>query len=391
LFEVAVKPVAGLSLLSIVAAGALACGTPPAHAPRDDAAAIAVPIERVTALPLTSYAEAGGVVRARATAVIASRIMAPVLAVHVRAGDHVRRGAVLVTLDARDSAANRARAEAALGSARESMRAAESDAQAAEAAVALARATHDRIRTLHAKRSATSQELDQAVAALDGADAQWRSAQARVAAAASAREAAQAAMEAASIETTYATLTAPFDGVVTERSVDPGSMAQPGAPLLTVEEPSAFRLEVPVDEAHAATIGVGTTAGVQIGDGGAARWIDARVGEVARIDPASHSFVVKLDLPAGSVSRSGVFGRARFTGAARRALAIPSSAVVRRGQLTFAFVIDNEGRARLQPVSIGTAEGGRAEVLAGLREGDRIVANPPPALSDGMRVTGGSR
>ena len=208
------------------------------------------PRRTVTSAALASSLEAGGVVASRTTAVIASRIMAPVAAVHVRAGDRVRRGAPLVTLDGRELDANRARAIATLASAAESQLAAESELRSAQAALTLARATHDRIRTLHDQRSATPQELDQAVSALDVADAQFKQAQAHRSAANAAHDAARAASDAAGIANSYATLSAPFDGVVTERAVDPGSMANPGTPLVTLEEGTAFRVEVSLDESR---------------------------------------------------------------------------------------------------------------------------------------------
>ena len=198
--------------------------------------------------------EAGGVVRARATAQVASRLLAPIVDVHARAGDRVRRGAVLVTLDSREMLAERTRASAGSTSAAESARAAEADVRASESALVLARAMYERMNGLHAKRSATSQELDQAVAALATAEAQLSAARARLASARAASEGAQAANESAQIGVTYSSLSAPFDGIVTERHADPGSMAVPGVALLTIEDTAAFRLEVQVDEARAAAI-----------------------------------------------------------------------------------------------------------------------------------------
>jgi RND family efflux transporter MFP subunit len=289
-------------------------------------------------------------------------------------------------LDARELTANRARAAAASASAEEAARAAAANVRAADAAVALARTTYERTRSLQEKRSATTQELDQATAARDAADAQQQAAHAQAAAADAARDAARSALEAATVTTSYAVLTAPFDGIVTERSVDPGSMANPGATLLTLEDPSAFRLEIPVDEARTRHIAVGQTADVSIGD--ADGWIPARVSEVARLDPSAHSFVVKLDLPRGATLRSGLFGRARFTGTSHQALTIPATAAIRRGQLTFVLTVDRDRRARLQPISLGAATGDRAEVLAGLHDGDRVIVSPPASLADGMRVSG---
>ena len=381
---------------SLVSAAALVlmagCSAPPeSRAPAP--APLAVSIVLAESATLQSSFEAGGVVRARNTAAVASRLMAPILAVHVVPGDRVRRGAPLVTLDNREIEANRARAAAAFASAVEATRAAESDLKSAQAAATLARATHDRIRTLHDKRSATPQELDQAASARDAADAQLSAARARVAAASAARDAAQAASDAAGITASYAVLAAPFDGLVTERSADPGVMATPGLPLVTIEDATGFRLEVAVDEARASHLAVGQSAHVQIGEAAASHhWTgEARISEIARVDPASHSFVIKLDLPNGPALRSGLFGRARFVGPERQTLVIPASAAIRRGQLTFAYVVNAENRAILQPVSPGAEADERLEVLAGIREGDRVVTDPPPSLSDGSPVTGAGR
>jgi multidrug efflux pump subunit AcrA (membrane-fusion protein) len=383
-------PVIGFVLAAL--AGASCASRPPQTA--NDRAAVTVAVGRVDARDVTSSLEAGGIVRARATALIAGRVMAPITRVHVNPGDHVRRGAVLVTLDAREIQANKERAEAASLSAAEAAHAAEADVRGAESTVTLARATHDRMAALQAKRSATAQELDQAVAALAAAEAQRASAQARLAAANSARDAAQASVESATVTATYAVLTAPFDGLVTERRADPGSMATPGLALLVLEDPATYRLEVQLDEARAALVQVGATVSVRLDNAtgeGEEAWSSGHVAEIARVDPASHAFLVKVDLPASGSLRSGLFGRARFSGPTRRALTVPTSALINRGQLTFVYLVDAEGRARLRPISVGTGDHDRTEVLAGVREGDAIVTHPPPSLADGSPVTGEPR
>jgi RND family efflux transporter MFP subunit len=380
-----VKAVVGVML---VAGSIAAACTPKPPAAEPEGAPVTVSLGRAEVTELATPFDAGGVVRARATALIASRVATPITEVHVRVGDRVRRGAALVTLDAREIRANRARAVASSLASSESARAADADVRAAESTVVLAQATRDRMSGLHAKRSATAQELDQAVAGFAAAEAQATSARARLAAANAARDAAQAAADGAAIGITYTVLSAPFDGVVTDRHADAGSMAMPGAPLLTLEDTSAFRLETQIDEARAALIAVGQAVEVLF-DGaiGGGEWRGARVIEIAHADPASHSFPIKIELPRGLTLRSGRFGRARFTGPPRRALTAPAAALVARGQLTFVFLVDG-GRARLRPISAGAAAADRVEVLAGLRDGDVVVTKPPPSLSDGARVTG---
>ncbi len=385
------KLVEGVALLFSVSLAAACAATP--HPPAAERSPIAVTVARAEVGNLNVPFEAGGITRARATAVIASRIMAPIAQVLVRPGDRVRRGDVLVTLDGREMQSNRARAAAALVSATEAARAAEAETRAAESNLVLARATHERISALQAKRSATAQELDQATAGLSAADAQRAGAVARTASANAARDAARAEAASSDITASYAVLSAAFDGVITERTADPGSMAMPGAPILTLEDSSIFRLEVQLDEARAALVAPSQDVEIRLDNArsGADAWRLGRVAEIARVDPTSHSFVVKIDVPGVTNMRSGLFGRARFAGPARPALTVPASAVVRRGQLTFVFAVDADGLAHLRPISSGFTDRDHVEVLAGLHSGDEVVTSPPATLSDGARVTRGGR
>src|SRR5262249_36508289 len=126
-------------------------------------------------------------------------------------------------------------------------------------------------------------------------------------------------------------------------------------------------------------------------DSGTASPITGRVAEVSRIDATGHGFLVKIDLPPSGNLRSGMFGRALFTGASHPMLSAPLAAVVRRGQLSFAFVVGSDGMARLRPLITGRAFGDRIEVLAGLADGDELVMSPQPSIADGTRVNAGAR
>jgi len=382
------RRLAGLVVVATVTMAA--CSHTPEATVHATAAALPVVTARAAPTDLAATFETGGIVRATSTAPIASRVMAPVSAVHVRAGDRVRRGALLVTLDAREMTANRERATAATAAAREGSLAAAADAEAAEASLALAEATHRRIADLAGRQSATPQELDQAVAALGAAQAGVRAAAARRAAAVAGLDAARAAGSAAETGVTYTELVAPFDAVVAERSIDPGAMATPGVPLLVLEDPSSFRLEVRVDESRGAEVRIGEPVEFAIGSdtssAGPSAWTSGRVSEIARLDPASHAFVVKIDLPVTTSVRSGSYGRVRFSGPSRKTLTVPSSSLLRRGQLAFVFTVDSENVAHLRFVSPGKAANGQVEALAGLVDGDVVVAEPPPALADGQLV-----
>ena len=207
----------------------------------------------------------------------------------MKAGDRVTRGQVLIQLDAREVGAQATRASASATGMRLSLEAAQAERRSAESAVVLARVTHNRVKGLLEKNSATAQELDQAVAVLAGAEARLAGATARVAEAEAGLAAAKAGEEVASVSASYAVLTAPFDGLVSNRQVDPGSMAAPGVPLLTIEDTSAYRLEVRVDESRAHLVAPGTAAEVRIDRGSAEDdgWAPADVAEVASVDPGA--------------------------------------------------------------------------------------------------------
>ena len=108
--------------------------------------------------------------------------------------------------------------------------------------------------------------------------------------------------------------------------------------------------------------------------------------EVSRaVDADARAFLVKIALPDAPGLRSGEFGKARFGGTPRRALTIPSSAIVRRGQLTSVFVVDKDvARVRLVNLS-------ESEVLAGLTESEVVILSPPAGVTDGRRVSVGGR
>jgi RND family efflux transporter MFP subunit len=374
----------------LIAAFTAACSSAPSPPPRAESPRADVTLARAQVAQLATQFEAGGVVRARQTATVASRVLAPVVDVRVRPGDRVSAGQILVTLDGREMQAQAGRAAAALVAARQGVRAADADRQAADAGLTLATSSFDRVNGLFAKRSATGHEIDEATAALQSARARVSGAEARAAEAAAALTAADAASSAAAISASYAVVTSPFAGRVGEKYVDAGSMAAPGAPLLVVEDTSAFRLEVSVDEARAGGIAAGQRADVTLDGTASADRIEGRVSEVSRLDPARHSFLVKIDIPSTATVRSGTFGRARFSAGARTVLTVPASAAIRRGQISFVFAVGKDGLAHLRPVTTGEPSGDRVEVLAGVTDGEQVVDHPSPDLTDGTRVAPGA-
>jgi RND family efflux transporter MFP subunit len=359
------------------------------EAPREKSSASSSPVVAVSTVTATtetwpSIYEATGTVRARTSAVISARLMGYVREVKVQAGDHVREGQMLVTLDTRDLDVSSRRAEAAREEVRTAVPEADSAVAAAKANLDLAQVTFGRMQDLFQKRSISSQEFDEASAKLKAAQAAYEMAQARRLQLNS--KLAQVDQEVRSTEVTrsYANVLAPFAGVVTAKSVEPGSLALPGTPLLTIEREGAYRLEASVEESHLAAIRVGQPVSVTLDS--VDRSIEARVSEIVpAVDAASRAYTIKIDLPALPALRSGVFGRAAFQLGSRSLLAIPAGAVSERGQLQSVLVADN-GVARTRLITAGQKVKDRVEVLSGLSAGEKVIFPVPQGLSDGARV-----
>ncbi len=365
-----------------------ACSSGTKTTPVEAETPITVTVATVVMADVADTFEAGGVVQARTTATIMARIQAPVREVRVAPGDRVRAGQVLIVLDGRDLAAHARSARAAALAADQGVTAAAAEQQGADAALALARTSHARIAGLYAKRSATPQELDDATGALRAAEARAAGTAARAQAAASGVDGARAASEAAETTASFALITAPFDAIVSEKMVEPGNMAAPGTPLMRVEDTRGFRLDVRVDESRIGQIAVGAVVAVSVdsGTGAAPTTLSGTVAEIGRaVEADARAFLVKITLPDTTGLRSGTFGRAHFSGHARRALTVPANALVHRGQLTSVLVVEQD-IARVRLVSVrGT------EVLAGLSEGDVVIVAAPPTVTDGSRVISGGR
>jgi RND family efflux transporter MFP subunit len=348
------------------------------------AAPIAVTTVTVSEQPWPYLYEATGTVRARTSTVIAAKLMGYVREVKVQTGDHVRQGQPLVSLDARDLDINSHRAEAALEEVRSSMPEADSGVAGAKANLDLAQSTFNRMQDLFNKKSISNQEFDEASGKLKAAQAAYQMAVAKRAQLNAQAARVQQDVRATEVARSYAEIAAPFAGVVTAKTVDPGTLAVPGTPLLTIEREGAYRLEASVEESHLSAIRVGQPVTVTLD--GIDRTLDARVSEIVpAVDSASRSYIVKIDLPNVPALRSGTFGRASFPMGSRSVISIPAAAVIDRGQLQLVLVAEN-GAARTRLITTGLKNKDRIEILSGLTAGDKVIFPVPQGLRDGAAV-----
>jgi len=374
-----------LFVLTVVGAAVLAgCGGADArHASPASAAAVPVEVASVNSQSWPDVYEATGTVRARTATVLSSKVMAYVRQVTVQAGDRVAEGQEVITLDARDLDSSVHRGEAAEAEVRSGFAEADNAVAGAKASLDLAQTTFHRMEELASKKSISNQEFDEAAARLKSAQAAYDMARARRGQLDSRLALAQQEVQSARIMRDYARIAAPFAGVVTARSVEPGNLAAPGAPLLTIEREGAYRLEASVDESRLPSVRNGQTVEVTLE--ALDRRLTARVSEIVpAVDAASRSYTVKIDLPAVPSLRSGMFGRAWFPSGTRQVTTVAASAIVEHGQLQSVFVVE-DGFAHSRLVTTGKSQADAVEVLSGLTAGEKVVRNAG-GLADGARV-----
>ena len=314
------------------------------------AALAEIPTIRIEARPtvLTHVAEA--TLEAVTQVTVAAQVAGRIVELRVDAGDTVARNDVLLRIDS--ASAGQAVASADAGVAQ------------AQANLSTARAEFDRARSLLARGFVSQSAVDQAQSAFEAADAQLR--------------AARAGRGQASTALGFTSIAAPITGVVSERAVEVGEMAQPGLPLLTIFDPNAMRAVVDVPQFRlSGLVGDALQARVELPD--RKRWIDAiQVTVLPSADARTHTVRVRVDLPTGLDDvKPGTFARVHFlTGEAER-LAVPAEAVLRRSEITGVYVQGEDGGFSLRQVRLGVMQtDGTVEVLAGLRDGETIALDP---------------
>jgi RND family efflux transporter MFP subunit len=392
--------------ISLIAAVAAACGT-------EEQAADQIPtvtgvkVETVKSSAVEDIYEAVGTVRSKTTSVLSSKVVGHITAVRVREGDRVRAGQLLIEIDDRDTVAQLRKAQAGTREAENArheiesaIRAAEAAQTAAEANQALAASTYTRFQALLQRRSVSQQEFDEVQAKYKAATAEAERAQ-QILASLHAKsnqvlarmDQARADVASAQVYVGYARVTSPMNGIVTAKQADIGVLAAPGVPLITIEDDSHYRLEAAVEESQIGQIRPGDQAHVRIDALGSTELV-GRVAEIVpAADPASRSFTVKIEWPAETgqtgarpMLRSGLYGKVRFTVGHKPAITIPQTVIIERGQLVGVYVVDQSNIARWRLIKTGKHYGDRVEILAGIKDGDRIVVENVGAVSDGVMI-----
>lgn len=382
------------------------------------------PAAAVTAVPVTvaqlRYAriatpiELSGSLSAVQSVTVGATSAGRVESVTVRVGDVVRAGEVIAQIDASGSVAALAQARAEAAAAADAENAGASTVDAAIASVAsaaaqlagvgsresLAATTSARMATLYAQGAISQQQRDQAQA--DAADARAAVAQAQAgvagarhnlaAAQAHSRAAsesaigAQAGVAAANIPLRNATLTAPFDGTIVNKFVEPGAVVAPGSPVVTVQSARDLEVDVAVPDDVAATLAPGAAIDVRVEAAGNGS-IPARIRAiVASQNSALRSSTLKIAVPARPRLQPGMYARVSIVTHTHSGWVAPLSALVTRAGQSGVFAV-RDGLATFVPLQTGIVEARDVELLGIDGRGMQVAVSGLERLDDGSRVT----
>jgi RND family efflux transporter MFP subunit len=315
-----------------------------------EASAAGVPFYTVSSLMAPQVAEAVGTVQPQLKTTVSARVTANVVELPVAAGQHVRKGQLLVRLDDRDL-------QAKLQQAREALR-------RAEATRDLAQADYERDKGLYEKAVIPKSEFDITNMRLKTSTADVAGL--------------QQAHHDAEVTLGYTVIRSPYDGVVIDKLSDVGDLAAPGKPLLTMYESGRLWLEAAVPEEQAGEIHIGKSYQVRLDS--LDKVMSGRLVEIVpSADSSSRTITARVTIPQTEGVFPGLFGRVLIPVGERQQVAIPDAAILRVGQLAMVDV-EEAGTLRRRSVQVGRQLGDQIEILSGLVPGEKVSLAPRKEL-----------
>ncbi len=302
--------------------------------------------------------ETTGTVRSYRTSQVASRVMGVVTSLYIQEGDQVSRGQLLLTIDGRDIAERLQAAVMALESAKQNKM--------------LQEATWQRYKNLFDQKAISRQEMDQIETQKKVADADYKRTKALV--------------NEARTHQSFTRVTAPVSGRISHKYIDAGSMANPGMPLMAIEESGNYYVEAAVDERFRSKVKQGMA--VEIISDNPLKVQNGTIYQVLpSIDSLSRTFLIKVSFPSGQ-SRSGLFVRLKIPVGKKEVILVPQKAIVQKGQLTGVYAVDNQGIVTYRLVRTGMVHANGLEIISGLTSNDRLITEGIERAMDGGIITG---
>ena len=341
-FTVPLATIAGLLLMIMWMAGAFDTKIKPAELQATGSFKGKAYMTTSSLTPL--YEEVPATVRSKQTTHVAARILAPIKAIHVKAGDTVKKGDLLIELDNRNNHANVAQS-------RENI-------NAIRAKLIQAKSHYTRTKSLYSKESVTKAQLEQASANYQSLSAQLASAKQQ--------------LSSSQTTSSYSRIKATFSARVIDRFAEPGDLASPGIKLLTLYDPASLRIDANVRESLALTLKIGQQLETKIP--ALNKTIQAIIEEIVpAADPGARSFLIKAKIEHNGELLPGMFARIKIPAGKAEQLLIPVSYVRQMGQLDVVWVLENNTAIR-RFVRIGQNTGDKVLIISGLSAGEKLIS-----------------
>lgn len=292
-------------------------------------------------------------------------------------GDRVKKGQLLATIETPDL-------DAQLVAARAELEAAKAEAKVRHADADFARSSYDRWRD-SPKGVVSDQEREEKKAANDSSIAKLNAATAQVAVD-------QAKVDGLMTLTQYKNVTAPFDGIITERRVDPGDLVTAGSsastsPLFVIQQTDRIRIFSRVPQDVAERLSIGSTVKVMTADG-ADRAYEGKIARTtASVDPHARTMLIEVVLPNTNYALSpGMYVRTEFQVAQAPSIEVPAAAILFRAKGPQVAIV-KDGKITFENVIIASDDGDNVELASGtIKVGDRVALNINSQISDGDKI-----
>ena len=302
-----------------------------------------------------------GQVSAKQTAIVSTRVMGYIDRIDVKPGDKVNRGQLLIVINSNDLKAKKAQAVAMLTE--------------ATAAVKNARRDYERFKVLYSQKSVSSKELENIELNKTSMEAK--------------QQMARQQLNEVNAMLAYTNIRAPFAGVVTQKMVDEGSTANPGMPILSIEQAGELNIQASVPETYIQYFHVGSKVNVDI------KSLNKQMsGTVIEQSPSSSmtggQYNIKIAIGDKKGLKAGMYAgihiRIAQTTDAEPKIMINRASIIQRDQLTGVYVVDSDNTALLRWIRIGKVTGDQVEVLSGLNETERVIEKASGKLYNGVRI-----
>jgi RND family efflux transporter MFP subunit len=359
------------------------------------AAAIAVAVARVAPHDFGDTLSISGAFKPFQDVDIHAKVAGYIKVIYVDVGDHVHKGQTLAILEVPELEAQLTGADAAVRRAKEDIGRAQGDLERAKSTHTAAHLMYTRLDEASKTRQGlvAQQEIDDAHAKDLESEAQVSSAKSALSAAEQALDVAQANQKQVAAMSDYTRITAPFDGVVTNRYADTGALVAAGTsestqaiPVVKLAQIAVLRLELPIPESAASQIRVGKILKVHVDalnkdyEGKVSRFADA-------LNEQTRTMETQIDFqnPKGELM-PGMYCEAYFLHNQKNALAVPVDAVERNGEEAKVLVVDTQDVIQERPVKLGQEGSTYIEVLSGVSEGERVIVGNLGNYRAGQKV-----